>query len=186
MKDLNFFDTYIEKKEFKANKQWILYAILGIILISLLSKGIYNQFKIFKINKEVNQLKSIAEDSNTLERVNAIKEKEDEINRFKEEVDKIKTLDEIIEGEDIIDSDFLYLISSRLPKEAFLTSMNISTNEMNLAGIAQDTWSVAEFSKGLEYIDEVEEIFISDINQESDFYNFNINVILKGVTSDGE
>ena len=37
-----------------------------------------------------------------------------------------------------------------------------------------------------EYIDEVEEIFISDINQESDFYNFNINVILKGVTSDGE
>ncbi|MDR7870024.1 MAG: PilN domain-containing protein [Tissierellaceae bacterium] len=186
MKDLNFFEAYIEKKEFKANKQWILFAAIGVILIALLSKGIYNQVIISKLNKEVSQLKSIAEDPNTLERVNIVKGKEEEINRFKEEVDKIKNLDEIIEGEDIINSDFLYLISSRLPKDAFLTSLSISNDEMNLTGIAEDTWSIAEFSKGLEYIDEVDEIFISDISQESDFYNFNINVMLKGVISDGE
>jgi hypothetical protein len=185
MKDLNYFETNIEKKDFKVNKQWILYTIFGIILISLLSKGIINQIKISRLNKEVNQLKSIAEDPATIERVNAIKEKEEELNRFKEEVDKVRTLNELIAGEDIIDSDFLYLISSRLPKDAFLTSINISTEEMNLTGIAKDTWVVAEFSKGLEYIEEVDEIFISDISQKSDFYNFNINVVLKGVISDG-
>ena len=186
MRDLNFFEPYIEKKEFKANKQWILFTILGIILISLLSKGILNQIKLYRLKSEVHQLKVIAEDPATLERVNAIKEKEAEINQFKNEVDHIKLLDELIDDENIIDGDFLYLISSRLPKDAFLTSLNIFSNEMNLRGIAQDTWSVAEFSKGLEYIEEVDEIFISDISQESDFYHFNINVVLKGGISDGE
>lgn len=186
MKDLNFFESYIEKKDFKANKQGVLFAVFGIILVLLLSKGLYNQYHISKINKEVNELKSVLEDQDTIDRVNVIKEKEEEINQFKEEVDRIVALDGLIEEEDFIDGDLLYLISSRLPEDVFLTSMGISSDEMNLTGIAENTWSVADFSKGLEYIDEVEEIFISDISQESDFYNFNINVILKGVTSDGE
>lgn len=186
MRDLNFFEPYIEKKEFKANKQWILFTLLGMMLILLLFKGIWNQMKLYRLSSEVHQLKTIAEDPATLERVNGIKEQEAEINQFKDEVDHIKLLDALIEGENIIDGDLLYLISSRLPKDAFLTSLNIFSDEMNLRGIAQDTWSVAEFSKGLEYIEEVDEIFISDISQESDFYHFNINIILKGGVSDGE
>lgn len=186
MKDLNFFDAYIEKKDFNDYKQWIVLAIFGIILLAITSKGIVNHIKIHKLNTEVNRLKVIAEDPETISRVNSIKEKEEETHVFKEEVNKIKILDELIEEENVIDGDFLYLISSRLPEDAFLTSLSISSKEINLVGIAQDTWSVAEFGKGLEYIHEVDEIFISDISQESDFYHFNINVFLKGVVEDGE
>lgn len=186
MKDLNFFDTYIEKKDIDDYKKWSVLAIFGIIIIVLTSKGIVNQLKIHKFNTEVNQLKEIVENPEVLTRVNSIKDKEVEISQFKEEVNRIKVLDKLIEEENVIDGNLLYLISSRLPEDAFLTSISISSNEINLVGIAQDTWSVAEFGKGLGYINEVDEIFISDINQESDFYHFNINVILKGGITDGE
>lgn len=186
MKDLNFFDTYIEKRDFNDYKQWISFAIFGFILLTLTSKGIVNHIKIQRLNKEVNRLKVIAENPETISRVNSIKEKEQETHAFKEEVNKIKILDELIEEENVISGDFLYLISSRLPEDTFLTSLSVSSKEMNLVGIAQDTWNVAEFGKGLEYIEEVDEIFISDISRESYFYHFNINVFLKGEVTDGE
>ncbi len=186
MKDLNFFDTYIEKKDFNDYKQWITFTIFGLILLALTSKGMVNHIKIKRLNKEVNRLKVIVENPETISRVNSIREKEEETHVFKEELNKIKLLDELIEEEDIISGDFLYLISSRLPEDTFLTSLSVSSKEMNLVGIAQNTWSVAEFGKGLEYIKEVDEIFISDIGRESDFYHFNINVFLKGEVTDGE
>src|SRR5690554_359625 len=97
MKDLNFFESYIEKKEFHIDKQW-LYYFIGILLIFLIIfYSIYNQIRINRLSKDIVKLKSIVEDNRINKKVEEIKEKEKEVSKFKEHLEKIKLLDEIVE-----------------------------------------------------------------------------------------
>lgn len=186
MRDLNFFESFGEKKEFKLNKKLILYSLAVLILLALLGKGIMNHLQLSKLQGEVDQLREIAEDPATLDRVEKIKKQEDAVIQFGEEVEKIRALDALLEKENLITEDFLTMLTSRLPLDAFLTNLSLSPNEINITGIAKDRWDVADFSKSLEDLDEVDGVFISDIKRESDFYEFNINLILKDVISDGD
>ena len=62
MRDLNFFESFGEKKEFKLNKKLILYSLAVLILLALLGKGIMNHLQLSKLQGEVDQLREIAED----------------------------------------------------------------------------------------------------------------------------
>lgn len=186
MKDLNFFKGYIEKKQFKANKK-LLYLSMSIFIVLLfLTYSIYNYIIINQEAEIVNNLKTIAEDSELLERVGKIQKKEIQVNEFKDYIDKIRKLDEIIESKDIINESLLDTITLIMPESLFLTSIGINNNSMQLVGIAEEKWAIAEFGKGLEILDKVEEIFISNISLEENYYNFNINIIIEGGTVDEE
>lgn len=186
MRDLNFFESFGEKKEFKLNKKLILYSLAVLILLALLGKGIMNHLQLSKLQGEVDQLREIAEDPATLDRVEKIKKQEDAVIQFGEEVEKIRALDALLEKENLITEDFLTRLTSRLPLDAFLTNLSLSPNEINITGIAKDRWDVADFSKSLEDLEEADKVFISDIKRESDYYEFNINLQLKDVNTDGE
>lgn len=186
MRDLNFFDAYIEKREFKFDKMFLMYLIIGVGLLYILGSGIFNQIQIYGLKSEVNNLQLIAEDPNTLSKVNEVMEKEAEVNTFREEVQKIKLVDEAIKGEEIISDDLLITITSKLPEDLFLTSISVQNREIQLMGISKDRLTVAEFAKGLEVIDNLDNIYISNISQVEENYNFNINITLKGVIVDGE
>lgn len=186
MKDLNFFEFYIERKEFKLNKYIILYVATGFIFCTLIIYSIFNQIKIQRLESEVNKLQIIVEDSNTLERINEIKEQENELKDLKNELEKVKKLNSIIEKENFIDEKLLRLVASRIPKDTFLESINFSQGEIHISGVAKDQWSIAEFSKGIEYIENIDEIFISNITQNKGNYCFDLNIILKDVINHGE
>lgn len=186
MRDLNFFEPYIEKREFKFNKMFFMYLIIVVGLIYLLGSGIYNQIQIYGLKSEVNNLQAIAEDPKTVSKVNEIMAKELEVNTFREEVVKIQQVDKTIKAEEIIGEDLLITITSKLPEGLFLTSVSVQNREIQLLGISKDRWTVAEFAKGLEIIENVDNIYISNISQVDENYNFNINITLKGVIEDGE
>lgn len=186
MKDLNFFKGYIEKKQFKANKKLLYLSISIFTVLLFLTYSIYNYIIINQEAEIVNNLKTIAEDSELLERVGKIQKKEIQVNEFKDYIDKIRKLDEIIESKDIINESLLDTITLIMPESLFLTSIGINNNSMQLVGIAEEKWAIAEFGKGLEILDKVEEIFISNISLEENYYNFNINIIIEGGTVDEE
>ena len=186
MRDLNFFDPYIEKREFKLDRMFFLYLIITIGLIFIVGSGVMNQMKIAKLKSEVNQLQSQAENPATVEKVNEVLAVEQELNTFREEVGKIKIVDDKIKSDEIIDDELLISITSKLPEGLFLTSITVQNREIQLVGVSQDRWAVAEFAKGLEILEDIETIYISNITQVEYYYNYSINITLKGVIIDGE
>lgn len=186
MRDLNFFEAYIEKDQFKIDKKLIYFTLSAFIILSFISYSVYNHLIIKQETKTVDSLRTIAENPETLKNVQKIKEKEVEVNDFRESVEKIRKLDEIIEARDIISESLLDNITLKMPEDLFLTSIGINNSDIQLVGMAKDKWAIAEFEKGLEDLDKVEDIFISNISLNEDFYNFNINITVEDVTIDGE
>ena len=186
MRDLNFFEPYLEKSEFKIDKRILFFSIGLFALLSLVSYTVYNSIIIRQQDRIVQSLKTTAENPGTLKKVEEIQEKEIEVNEFREAVEKIRYLDETIAKRDIIDEALLDKITSRMPEDLFLTSLSIYNREIQIVGISKDKLSIAELEKGLEDLEDAEEIFISNISLEEDFYNFTININLKDVDGSGE
>ncbi len=186
MRDLNFFQNYIEKNEFKIDKKIIYFTVITFIFLSLIAYTVYNEIIIRQEKRIVVSLRETAEDPKTLKKVEEIRIKEVEVSEFKESVDKIKLLDKNIEERDIVDEALLDKINDNIPEELFLTSLSIQGEEIHIVGISKDKWAIAEFQKGLECIDNYDEIFVANISKQEDYYNFSLNITLRGVSDDRE
>ena len=186
MKDLNFFESYIEKRKFNIDKRLIYYFIAILLVLFIVFYSIFNQIKIRRISKDVGKLRSIVEDEKINKKVTEINEKKKEVAKFNESLDKIKLLDNVIEEDNIIDDYLLENITSRMPDDVFFTSISIYTDNIQIIGISKDKCSIAELGKSLGSIEEFKEIFITNISFEEDNYNFTLNINLKDVNMDEE
>lgn len=186
MKDLNFFEPYIEKRGFKFTRITLLYLLLILVILAMGGIGAYNQIKINSLRKQVLAKELVVNDPKTSEKVAEIKALEAEVNTFREEVDKVIKLDESIELGDYLDQDFVARIRGKMPADMFLTNISIQDRDLNISGISKDTYSVAEFAKGLSLMEEAEDIFISNIRANELSHDFQLNMTLKDVSVDGE
>ncbi|HLS53151.1 MAG TPA: PilN domain-containing protein [Tissierellaceae bacterium] len=185
MKDLNFFDPYIEKG-FKISKQFFFNIFVLLSILFLIGYSIFNQLKINKLESRVEEKRKIAEDPKIVKKVEEIKEQEDELKRFEEEVENIRQLNEYIDKTDVVNTSFLQTITSKIPEDMFLIRLNMSYQTVEISGISKDKLNVAQFKKGLEALEPIEDIFISHITREEDHYTFGMNIHLKEVDLGGE
>lgn len=186
MSDLNFFEPYIEKREFKFNRMVLLYTLFALCIAGIAAKGAYNQFHIFMLQGQVEGKREVAEDPKTVKKYNEIKELENEMSVFKEEVDKIIELDKNIAKNDIVSEDLISEVKSKMPADLFMTNFSVSGREMQISGVAKDSYSIAEFSKSLKSVKDVESVFVSNINnnKEEGNYSFVLNTTFKEVNID--
>ncbi|MBC7087244.1 MAG: PilN domain-containing protein [Tissierellales bacterium] len=186
MRDLNFFEPYIEKKQTRITFTNILYALIIISLVVVVTLGVYNQTKISNLNKEIKFREDIVNDPQTVAKVEEIKKFDDEVKQFKVEVDKIISLDKSIVENEIISTDLFKEISKRLPDDVFISNIQASNNSINISGFSMDRYSIAEFQKGLETIDIIDSTFVPSINKVDSYYTFSVNIGIREVQEDGE
>lgn len=184
MVDLNFFEPYIEKREFKFNKMILLYVLLTLCIVGVAAIGVYNQVQIMMLQRQAAERRAVAEEPGMVNKYNEIKELENETMIFREEVNNIIAMDKNIAKSDIISDDLLSEIKSKMPEGLFLTNFNASGRDVHISGVAKSSNSIAEFSKGLGFIDDVESVFISSIDIVEDNYNFVLNTTFKDVNID--
>ena len=184
MSDLNFFEPYIEKRDFKFNKMIFLYMLLVLCIVGVAALGVYNQLQINMLQEQVQGRRQVAEDPKTVNKYNEIKVLEEQMVVFKKEVDNIIKMDKTIAKTDIISEDLMSEVKSKMPEDLFLTNLNASGRDIQITGTAKDSKSIAEFSKGLELINNVESVFIANINNVEGNYNFVLNTIFKDVNID--
>lgn len=181
MRDLNFFESYVEKRSLKLSITKVLFAFIILYALYTIALGLFNLNSIKSLEKNVADLRAITENPSTIEKVNEIKELETQVLTFEEEVNKIKVMDKVVEDTDIIDEEYLNSITAKMPEDLFFTNLSINKQEIQISGISKDKWSVAEFGKGLEDIENVDEIFVSHITSEEDYYRFSMIITLKEV-----
>lgn len=184
MYDLNFFEPYIEKRDFKFNKMILLYTLLGLSIAGVVSIGVYNQVQISMLQRQANDRRAVAEEPKKVQKYNEIKELENEVVVFKQEVDNIVMMDKNIEKTDIIGEKLIAEIESKMPEDLFLTNFSVTGRDVRITGVAKDSHLIAQFSKGLGFIENVESVFISNIDNAEGNYNFVLNTIFKDVNID--
>lgn len=184
MKDLNFFEPYIEKKEFHINKEIVLLSLGAIFVFIIVVFSISNQIKISRLNKSVSNLKAEVEDEEKMKKLEVLKSQEDDINYLKEKVENLKRVDEYITENDIINEFLLQTITSRTPENIFLNSVDIDTSSISIQGTSRDKYSVAEFEYSLKDTEGFLETFISNIYLDNGYYNFSLNIKFRGDEND--
>lgn len=184
MRDLNFFEPYIEKRKFKLSLPMVLLGIIILYSFFTLVLGVINNSNIKSLENNVAELSSIAENPATVAKVNGIKALEEETNTFRQEVEKIKEMDRIVEANDIIDENYIDLISSKMPEDLFFTNFSLNNRDIQISGIAKNEWAVAEFGHALKDVENVSEIYISNITGEEDYYRFSMMITLEEVGID--
>lgn len=187
MKDINFFKPYLGKKKVKFNNKFFLSILFLIISLSILGYGVINQLKINKLSQKVLEFQKVAENPKTLKRVEEIKLQEEELNAFKLEVESIRNLKESVEKKDFIGSSYIDTIINKRPNDLFLTSLYITPENVSITGISNNRLSVAEFAKGLGSIEELGDIFVSNITKEETNYKFELqsNLLEEEEVEDG-
>ncbi|MGB4607525.1 MAG: PilN domain-containing protein [Sedimentibacter sp.] len=186
MVDLNFFEPYVERRKLKFDRNALLYIVLGLCIIGIAALGAFNQLQINSLRSQAAGRRQIAEEPKTLEKYKQIKELENQMAVFKEEMDKIVKMDKNIAKSNIISEALIFEIKSKMPENLFLTNFNAEGRDMEITGVAKDTNSIAEFSKSLRDINDVESVFISSIENLEGNYNFVLNTTFKDVNIDEE
>ena len=90
MKDLNFFENYIEKSELNIDKRLILYFFTMTLAIILLFYTLFNQIKIRQLSRDVKKLQAILEDERINNKMEEIEEKQIEVKEFNESLEMVR------------------------------------------------------------------------------------------------
>lgn len=186
MRDLNFFESYIAKRDRAIYGKGIYYLLTFVLLLFIIIYTLLNQIKIRQISKEIVKLESIIDNEGINNRIADIEEKKKEVKEFDAYLEKYRLLDKIIEEDGIIDDYLLESIVSRTPEGIYFTSITMNLKRVELIGVSEEQYSIAAFGKSLESIEDFKEVFISSISKDDNYYSFLIKIKLKDVSSDGE
>lgn len=186
MRDLNFFESYIAKRDRAIYGKGICYLLTFVLLLFIIIYTLLNQIKIRQISKEIVKLESIIDNEGINNRIADIEEKKKEVKEFDAYLEKYRLLDKIIEEDGIIDDYLLESIVSRTPEGIYFTSITMNLKRVELIGVSEEQYSIAAFGKSLESIEDFKEVFISSISKDDNYYSFLIKIKLKDVSSDGE
>ena len=93
MSDLNFFEPYIEKRDFKFNKIILLYLLFILCIAVVGALGVYNYIQISNLQNQVANRRAVAEEPKTVNKYNEIKVLEEEMVDFKQDADNIIMMD---------------------------------------------------------------------------------------------
>ena len=184
MKDLNFFENYVEKPEFNIDTRLIIYFTAIILALFIVIYTVSTQVKIRSISKDIAKLQTTIDDERINQRIENIKEKQAELDEFSDSLEQVQIFDNMVEEENIIDSYLLENIVSKMPEDVFFTSISIYSEEIQIVGNAKDKWAIAQLQKNLESIEDFHQIFISNISSEEGYCNFILNIYLKDVNMD--
>jgi len=179
MKDLNFFGPYIGKKEFKIEKEKLTHLSILVFILFIIILGVKNQIKIKSLNNEVSQLRNQVENEKNKGKVEELLSEQEKVDKIKENMTKIKLADEKIEEYDSINEELLQVISSKMPEDILLTSINGDINSIELYGVSKDKYSIAKFQYSLQDTEIFLNTFISNILLENSKYNFSIHLKLR-------
>lgn len=184
MKDFNFFEPYLDKREISGPNVLILYAVALVVVLGLIIYPLINVFKINSLKKSITTMKTSLESSNIYERLNIVEQKKETVSEMEEKYLLLKDADKIIESRDIVNDLLLNKITEKIPKEVFLKSLNLSAEQIQMQGAATSNLAVACLETNLKSDRDFRDIYISNISLNEGLYDFSINFALETAEKD--
>lgn len=176
--DINFFE------EFNASKvkpeSLALIIIFCLLTISIFITMFYNQYKIEVLKDEISKRMDVIENPETLGKVSEIKELKSNLENSQIDLDRLSSIDMTINNFNVLNQQILDDIDTRNHNGVILSSINFIEDCIELNGVGANPNRVAEYNEVLSQSDNISEVHIASISLNDGYYNFLINVTLKG------
>lgn len=186
MRDFNFFMPYqqqiSDKKTSSANIIPIATGI-GAAVICLAIAG-FNYMNIMSMNKSISELDYKMSSEEFVSDINRVQAKIDELNSLKKDELIFASLKTFMDIQSKVNESVVRLIASQVPDNLYLMDLSIVQGSIDIKGRANSEIAIAQFQHNLRLTDEFKNVFVSDMNKEESYYNFNIKFDAKGVIED--
>ena len=186
MRDFNFFMPYqqqIAQKNTSSNNVLPIVAGLGTLAICATLAGL-NYMDIVSVNKSISELDYKMSSKQFAADVNRVQTKMDELNSLKKDEMIFNSLKVFVDVQSKVNESVVRLIASQVPDNLYLTELSIVQRSIDIKGNANSKIAVAQFQHNLRLTDEFGNIFVSDMNKEDSYYNFNIKFDAKEAIED--
>lgn len=184
MRDINFFTPYIKAGQIV--KKRLYHTLLFILVCTIFFLGTYtiNNYRINKLNAEIKDVEMYLSKKEVMENTRLINANKGKVDLMKQYLDILTSLNITIDKKYIIDSSLFNDLSKLMPKDVFLFSIHVSTDELNIEGTAQNRTSIAEYEHNLKGLDYFRTVYVLDISEqkgESNYYMFTVKCLFKDV-----
>lgn len=186
MSDLNFFSEYIQQSKKAFKKTAVVYAIVALVLLSIIGSYVVTQLKVNAIEAETALMNDYLNDPATIKQLKEIEDLKQKLKILSEYGAQLSAGQNSINKADVIKSELLEKIESILPKDVIMSSLAYTQSNIAIQGMADARVPLAELSYNLYDLGLFTEVHVSKISNEAeaaDRYQFEVVCALKEVIS---
>jgi len=183
MRDFNFFSSYIDQNKKSKNNNILIVSSIIILIVSMSGFTVYTNSKIKKVEEEKAKYEEYLNSEKVVKELAKVNEKKTKIEIMKKYYNAVSDINIEMNEADKINTILMDRISSKLPTNLFLKSMNIDGINVNIQGVAMNRTSIAELEYNLKELGIFDSVHISNISKESDEtqnFTFALKCTLKG------
>ena len=178
MRDKNFFDPYVGKKNSRDEKQKLVAIVAGGFTILILSYTLVNVVKIPMLKREIARVTSELNENQLNEKKESVEQKKEILAELKQIETEIDYVSFELNEKDKLGVYLVETITNSMPSDIFLKSIDINEEMITLEGISWTKEDIAQLEANLRQVIYFKEVFIPGINTEEGFYNFTITMNL--------
>ncbi|MCT4509433.1 MAG: PilN domain-containing protein [Tepidibacter sp.] len=183
MRDFNFFSPYIDQNKKSKNNNILIFLSIIIIIISMCGFILYTNMKIKKLEEQKAKYEGYLNSKKVVKELKKVNEKKAKVEIMKNYYNAVSDINIEMSEADKINTVLMDRISSKLPTDLFLKSMNIDGVNVNMQGVAMNRTCIGELEYNLKQLGVFDLVHISNISKESDEsenFTFALKCTLKG------
>lgn len=177
MKDTNFFEPYVETREFNfKGKKMIIPIVLALIVFIIVTFPLVNKIRIYRMNREIVKIDKEVNSTQNKIKKQTIETKRLEIANLKEKDAMLTVITDDFSKKDNVGDFLVYSITDSMTGDMFLKSLEITGDEAIVIGISKEKESIARLERSLRRISYFKDVFIPNITMQEEFYEFTVNI----------
>ncbi|AFS77803.1 fimbrial assembly family protein [Gottschalkia acidurici 9a] len=176
MRDINFFESYINKKDNKIDRKKTILIGIGLIVFIVSIYVFTNKVRVHRLNKEIANITEELEGVASIEKKKSLNQKKDMLDNLKIKDQKVNIIINELQKKDNLGAHIIELITNSMSEDIFLKSMTINQSDVDIEGIGRNRGGIAKLEANIRQVRYFEDVFISNIVLEEEFYKFNIKI----------
>lgn len=180
-RDMNFFNEFtVKKKSVQDGNSILVKTLVVIIAIFIVGTGVSNGIKYIYLASNISSTEKKYNDSKFQEQLkesNQVNEKLAALNEYDVAITEIVNA---VASRDVVSTILMNQISSTLPTEIELTSINVDHSSIIINGTSKNRTAIAEMENNLKAIERIQGVQVSSIAGDT-VLTFDIKCMLKDV-----
>lgn len=177
--DINFFSTYLSKKEQTKNQNRYGYFLGATTLLIILGAFIIQSVQEFRLSSKINELNEALNSKEIQEQIvesDRVYEMLEVLDQYDQE---LNILVDNIMSRDLITTQLLNQISSTIPSDVTFSGLSINDTTITMQASSQSRTAIAEVQHNLKQLSFIKDVYIGSISAEAP-YSFSLSCTING------
>ncbi|AKL95279.1 fimbrial assembly family protein PilN [Clostridium aceticum] len=184
MRDLNFFEPYIQQPEKTSSKRLMGLVVLVVVAFIIVFYPVKMLYEVKALQDKVLSFNAVIESPETISKLKVIEQKELQLMELKGKEVLFNSLETKINSQTMTNDLLIQWILQEVPNDVYFDELNITENTVQVQGRASHKFPIAQIEHNLRHSTYFDEVFIPSIAYKDGHYSFSITFKAKDVTAD--